>query len=263
MENRWNNLFYLYLALPPDSTSDTKIALSSVDRTPLILDSSGSVLTKPILIAKEAISRATNISFISSEGGSLCVSLPVDTSASGNDKPSKLTNPSQMSNQPLNLPRPLNSTTAVDQTVHYDKYKRRSSNNSNTSTETPKLSMIGQYGHPARLGGPGRGPLGGAWGGFGGSRMWHEVSSGAPSRTVIKRGTSQDSNPIQTKTAEPQSLDNPIPENPPQPSVDSNTEPINPFIPAAGDDEYPILAVWEWNDREFRTNQTNCTRFCV
>jgi len=139
------------------------------------------VLTKPISTLKdkklkEAISHSTNISFISSEGGSLCVSKPVDTSASGNDIPSQLTNPSHMSNQPLILPRPQSSTTAVDQTVQHDKYNRRSSNNSNSSTETPKLSMFGAYGHPARLGGPssgmpGRGPGPMHWGGFGGSRM--------------------------------------------------------------------------------------------
>ena len=81
-----------------------------------------------------------------------------------------------MSNQPLILPRPHSSTTPVDQSVHYDKYTRRSSNNSSSSNELPKLSMFGAYGHPARLGGPSSGmhmrspgPL--HWHGFSGSRM--------------------------------------------------------------------------------------------
>ena len=177
------NIFYIYLALPADSTNGTKIALSSaVSRTASIKDSSGttslskSVSTPKDKSLKEAISHSTNISFISSEGGggSFSVSKPLDSSAnSGNDLPSQLPNPSLTSNQPLNLPRPQISAGAVDQPFHHDAYRRRSSNHSNSSSEMPKLSMIGHYGHPARLGGPpgtrSTGPM--HWHGFSGSRM--------------------------------------------------------------------------------------------
>ena len=144
---------FFYLALPADSTNGTKIALSCEDRTPLINDASGSVLAKAMSTPidkkiKEAISQSTNISFITSEAGNYCESRTGNISASG---PSSRTNPSLMSNQPLILPRPQGSNTALDQ---QDAYRRRSSNNSNASNDLPKLSLIGAYGHPARLGGP-------------------------------------------------------------------------------------------------------------
>ena len=176
------NTFYFYLALPADSTNGTKIALSStVDRTTLIKDSSGTVsLSKSISTpkdktSKEAISHSSNISFICAEsGGSFSVSKALDTSAnSGDDTHSQLPNPSLTSNQPLNLPRPQISASTVDQPFQQDAYRRRSSNNSNNSSDMPKLSMIGHYGHPARLGGPpgmrSTGPM--HWHGFSGSRM--------------------------------------------------------------------------------------------
>ena len=250
----WKNTFYFYLALPADSTNGTKIALSSaVSSTASIKDSSGttslskSISTPKDKISKEAISQSTNISFISAEtGGCFSVSKPLDTSAnSGNDLTSNLPNPSLTSNQPLNLPRPQISATAVDQQFHQDAYRRRSSNHSNSSSEMPKLSMIGHLGHPARLGGPPgartTGPM--HWHGFSGSRMWHDASSGTPTKIDIKMSAAQDA-----KTMLPTIADSKLPENhnqdiKTQPLVDGNSEPINPFIPSAGDDEYPILAV--------------------
>ena len=251
----WKNTFYFYLALPADSTNGTKIALSSaVGRTASIKDSSGttslskSISTPKDKISKEAISQSTNISFISAEtGGCFSVSKPLDTSAnSGNDLTSNLPNPSLTSNQPLNLPRPQISASTVDQPFQQDAYRRRSSNNSNTSSDMPKLSMIGHYGHPARLGGPpgmrSTGPM--HWHGFSGSRMWQDASSSTPTKIDAKRGAAPDAKPMLPAIADSKPLENLSQDKQGQPLVDGNSEPINPFIPSAGDEEYPILAVW-------------------
>ena len=170
-----------YLVLSADSTNNAKVALSSIERTPSIKDSSVIVLTKGIhstsdKTSQETTSPTTNISLIASESGNFCPSKHVDNSASGNEIPSQLTNPSLLSHKPLLLPRPQSSLTAMDQQVQQDAYKRRSSNNSNTSNEMPTLALIGPVGHPARLGGPSQGsfmrnpgPM--HWHGLSGSRM--------------------------------------------------------------------------------------------
>lgn len=231
---------------------------SAVSRTASIKDSSGttslskSISTPKDKSLKEAISHSTNISFISSEvGGDFCVSKPLNTSAnSGNDIPSQLPNPSLTSNQPLNLPRPQMSAAAVDQPFHQDAYRRRSSNHSNSSSEMPKLSMIGHLGHPARLGGPpgvrGTGPM--HWHGFSGSRMWHDAPSSTPTNIDIKMSAAQDAKTMLPAISDSKLAENHNQDTKPQPLIDKNSEPINPFIPSAGDDEYPILAVWGKND---------------
>ena len=171
----------MFLVLPADSTSNTKVAVSSIERTPSIKDSSVVVFSKgiPSTIDKtlqETPSPTTNISLIASESGNFCPSKPVDTSASGSEIPSHLTNPSLLSHQPIILPRPQSSLTAMDKQVQQDVYKQPISRNSSTSSEMPRLALIGPLGHPARLGGPSHGmplrkpgPL--HWHGLSGSRM--------------------------------------------------------------------------------------------
>ena len=106
--------------------------------------------------------------------------------------------------------------------------------------------MIGHYGHPARLGGPpgmrSTGPM--HWHGFSGSRMWQDASSSTPTKIDAKRGAAPDAKPMLPAIADSKPLENLSQDKQGQPLVDGNSEPINPFIPSAGDEEYPILAVW-------------------
>ena len=183
------NVLLFYLALPADSVSDTKIAQSSVDRrSSSTKNSSGNiVLSKGISTPaekklKESLAQSTNISFIATEGGNFCASKKPGDTGGFNDNIilSKPTNPSSLlSNQPLILPHTQSAATAgatMDTSVQQSMNRRRSSNHSNTSTEMPKLSMIGALGHPGRLGGPSHGmPLRGTgpihWHGMGGPKM--------------------------------------------------------------------------------------------
>ena len=121
---------------------------------------------------EDSSSPTTNISLIGSGSGTGYTPNLLGTAAGAVELPSSISGPPPIPQKPPVLPRRPGAFSSANQQLHTG----NTSTSSNTPGERPKLALIGQFGHPARLGGPSRpmnsrsqGPV--PWHGLSGSRM--------------------------------------------------------------------------------------------